>query len=1203
MRSPVLIALCLVAQVAFAQNTPEILHRFGPGPVRPVQPLTLAADGSLYGLTEGSTADPGSRVYRVTPQGVVESIGAVGDYPFYATGASPLTPDGAGNLWGSTTKGGDLIEIDSSGALHMVEWSFYLDQGGGQVLPGGDGNVYGLGLYQGVVVPYRQAITIPGQGSMRFPALTYKQAQLLIATQAGEMVGSTPAQDGGTDFFHLSTAGAATVFAHGPAEIGAPLCLVEGSDGTLYGVSANGGSAGLGAFFRLAPGHDAETLFEFDATANGTPTGTLAYGSDGKLYGFASGTAQSQGIAFRLAADGTFEALGALPGAPGTGVTGVALMGDSFYGTLTTGGDYGFGAVIRLDAEGGPQVVASMQPYGIYPKGQLPLDAQGNLYGVTSKSGPDSNNGLVFKIAPDGTFTPLSYIPANSGTEPGGVVFGPDGALYGLDSQGGAHGYGTFLRAGLDGSFTVLTSFDSTLGGALDSPLHLGKDGFFYTFANSQQQTGKVLKIGPDGTVQKLFTLMNTYDASTSSGYQGVGTFLDGPDGALYGVTYGGGTDFSGAILRVDAQGGVTVAATFPSFYGPGGQPVIGSDGALYVQGNFTTAGFRWPFTGVPQGVGFAGGGGFLDDVSGLAAGPDGRTYSLAIDLYSAGLKIISYSTPSGSGRLLGSVTDPFSTSYLSGGNIPTITSGDVLYGIANVGGGLLFRLALPPNTPPVVAASRFQVQAGPRKLSVLDGATDAEGDQLTVTSVQGASQGAVTINPDQTLSYTANASFTGVDDFTITVSDGYGGRVNAAVEVYNTAPTAPDLTVFVPRSPGAAKIDLLSGAADVDPGQTVGLASTSAPLHGKITLASGIATYKAAPDFAGEDSFTYTVSDGFGGQATGTVHLQNVALQAAATYYAHLENCDSDISSAVLKVTLSRTGAFTATVNFGATIGFTGVLKPDGTYKGSNGKRYYLELTVDPVTHGLTAYFQVGESSYSGAGGPNTFTVKTPAPQAGRYTFLTFSGKYSLSKNITYTLGDGYGVMTVSAAGAVRLTGHVSDGGAFSLGCQIISDLTCVLRATLQYPIGQGGLTGEFQFGDQPDSDAKGTLHWARYLYPSTTLLVAQDVTITVSRYTPGTPALNGSAPELQYLGGPFATRMTAPLAIASNGLKLTGTSSTATVSVNESTGLFSGTFKDPGTRKTYPVAGAIFQKVNVGVGEFVAPHGYGIAELLPGQ
>ncbi|MCR9151685.1 MAG: Ig-like domain-containing protein [Rhodobacteraceae bacterium] len=62
--------------------------------------------------------------------------------------------------------------------------------------------------------------------------------------------------------------------------------------------------------------------------------------------------------------------------------------------------------------------------------------------------------------------------------------------------------------------------------------------------------------------------------------------------------------------------------------------------------------------------------------------------------------------------------------------------------------------------------------------------ATDRDGDLLTFTLDEDASHGSVTVNPDGTYSYMANAGFSGEDSFTVLVSDGNGGFDTATVDV-----------------------------------------------------------------------------------------------------------------------------------------------------------------------------------------------------------------------------------------------------------------------------------------------------------------------------------------------------------------------------------------------------------------------------------
>jgi hypothetical protein len=78
--------------------------------------------------------------------------------------------------------------------------------------------------------------------------------------------------------------------------------------------------------------------------------------------------------------------------------------------------------------------------------------------------------------------------------------------------------------------------------------------------------------------------------------------------------------------------------------------------------------------------------------------------------------------------------------------------------------------------------------------INVLKNDTDVENNRLKVKSVTQGKNGSVSINGDNTLSYTPNENFYGADAFTYTISDGKGGTDTAAVrvkiEAVNDAPT-----------------------------------------------------------------------------------------------------------------------------------------------------------------------------------------------------------------------------------------------------------------------------------------------------------------------------------------------------------------------------------------------------------------------------
>ena len=69
--------------------------------------------------------------------------------------------------------------------------------------------------------------------------------------------------------------------------------------------------------------------------------------------------------------------------------------------------------------------------------------------------------------------------------------------------------------------------------------------------------------------------------------------------------------------------------------------------------------------------------------------------------------------------------------------------------------------------------------------IDVLSNDGDPNGDPVAVAAVTQGASGTVVINPDDTVSYTPNGGFSGVDSFTYTAGDGNGGTDSATATVY----------------------------------------------------------------------------------------------------------------------------------------------------------------------------------------------------------------------------------------------------------------------------------------------------------------------------------------------------------------------------------------------------------------------------------
>ena len=209
----------------------------------------------------------------------------------------------------------------------------------------------------------------------------------------------------------------------------------------------------------------------------------------------------------------------------------------------------------------------------------------------------------------------------------------------------------------------------------------------------------------------------------------------------------------------------------------------------------------------------------------------------------------------------------------------PTYTGSDTFqYTISDGHGGLstgTVTITL-TNTAPEAFDVSISIHAGTATTVYLM-YMDPDGDTVTISSYTQGTHGTVATSGTG-LSYTPTSpTYVGSDSFNYTVDDGHGGSATATVHVTltNTAPSAPDASVFTQMNTPVTVLPMLS---DSD-GDTVSITSvttsgTGAPAHGTVSIVGGGTgvQYIPALGFVGTDSFTYTMSDGHGGFTTGRI-------------------------------------------------------------------------------------------------------------------------------------------------------------------------------------------------------------------------------------------------------------------------------------------------------------------------------------------
>jgi uncharacterized repeat protein (TIGR03803 family) len=338
------------------------------------------------------------------------------------------------------------------------------------------------------------------------------------------------------------------------------------SAGNIYGATEAGGANGRGIAYKIAPDGTETILHSFAGGANdgSNPVGGVIYDeSSGTLAGttFNGGSTKvcgiGCGVAYALASDGALTVLHLFKSGSKDGQNPVGGLSDDknldVYGTTQYGGSANMGTVYKLSPSGHITVLYSFTgPDGDDPLSRPIRDGAGNLYGVTTAGGAN-NSGAVFEVARGGTETVLySFTGGDDGKEPyGALARDRAGNLYGTTLYGGASGAGVVFRLAPDGTFAVLYTFIGGADGSVPQSdlILIGKTLYGTTDYGGAFGFGTVFSVKITDGTEKVLHSFGGYPAQ--DGGIPLTSLAAGTDGYLYGATYDGGANGDGTVFKV----------------------------------------------------------------------------------------------------------------------------------------------------------------------------------------------------------------------------------------------------------------------------------------------------------------------------------------------------------------------------------------------------------------------------------------------------------------------------------------------------------------------------------------------------------------------------------------------------------------------------------------------------------------------------
>ncbi len=352
---------------------------------------------------------------------------------------------------------------------------------------------------------------------------------------------------------------------------------------------------------------------------------------------------------------------------------------------------------------------------------------------------------------------------------------------------------------------------------------------------------------------------------------------------------------------------------------------------------------------------------------------------------------------------------------------------------------------------------------------------------------------------------------------------------------------------------------------------------------------------------------FTFTMQTGFVLQANFRV-IPFIAVAGVYEGLCYDAEVNRHASAGFLSVKSTEAGAYSARLTLGgARYSFSGKFAADGIATnslprpGTNALTLILAIDLANGSDQITGSVTDGDWTASVLCDRVLFNKKTnPAPQAGKYTVLIPGGDEDPAAE---PAGFSYGTVNVDAGGKVKLSATLADGTKISQS----ANLSKIGYWPLYVPLysGRGSVLSWVVFAESSEASFTGELNWVKpanasdRLYPDGFALRHE---LTGSSYFAPTnvndPVLNFTAGKVRFNAGNLGEDFSNDISLVENKVTNLGTNK-LNVSINLSSGLFTGSVTAPGGSQSIPFRGAVHQKQSQGWGFFLGTNQSGRVRL----